>query len=353
MAPGDPLTFSSTENNFDATGVRRMKAAYIQQPGPPENIQFGDLPRPEAKPGQVLVRVRAVAVNPIDTYIRAGMVPMEIPRPYILGSDLAGVVESLGPGVTRFHPGDRVWGSNQGFFGRQGTFAEYAVVDQQWLHPTPVGATDQQMAALGVVGITAHMGLFDRARLASGETLFVHGGSGGVGSCVVQMGKAAGARVITTAGSEEKARICRDLGADVVIDYHRENVDEVLDRTAPKGVDVWYETLRQQDFNQIVAHLAERGRIVVMAGRDARPPFPVGPFYTRNASLFGFAMLTTTAEEQQPAAEAIRRWLAEGKLRAQIGRVLPLSQAAEAHRLQEAATLHQAGNLNGKIVLET
>jgi NADPH2:quinone reductase len=330
-----------------------MKAAYILQPGPAENIQFGDVPQPEPKPGQALVRVRAVAVNPIDTYIRAGMVPMEIPRPYILGSDLAGVVESLGPGVTRFHPGDRVWGSNQGFFGRQGTFAEYAAIDQQWLHPTPAGVSDQQVAALGVVGITAHMGLFARARLASGETLFVHGGSGGVGSCVVQMGKAAGARVVTTAGSEEKVRICRDLGADVVIDYHRENVDEALDRAAPKGVDVWYETLREQNFDQIVAHLADRGRIVVMAGRDARPSFPVGPFYTRNASLFGFAMLTTTDEEQQPAAEAIGRWLAEGKLRAQIGRVLPLSQAAEAHRLQEANTLHQAGSLIGKIVLET
>ncbi len=329
-----------------------MKAAYIQQPGPPENIRFGDLPRPEPKPGQVLVRIRAVAVNPIDTYIRAGMVRMELPQPYIVGSDLAGVVESLGPGVTRFRPGDRVWGSNQGFFGRQGTFAEYAAVDQQWLHPTPAGVADQQAAAIALVGITAHLGTFGRARLTSGETLFVHGGSGGVGSCVVQMAKAAGARAITTAGDEEKVRICRELGADVVIDYHRENVDEALGRAAPEGVDVRFETLREQNFDQIVAHLAKRGRIVVMAGRDARPPFPVGPFYTRDCSLFGFAMFNATAEGQQPAAEAINGWLAAGKLRAQIGRVLPLSQAAEAHRLQEANTLHQAGSLSGKIVLE-
>ncbi len=330
-----------------------MKAAYIQQPGPPENIRFGDLPRPEPKPGQVLVRVRAVAVNPIDTYIRAGMVRMELPQPYVIGSDLAGVVESLGPGVTRFRPGDRVWGSNQGFFGLQGTFAEYAAVDQQWLHPTPAGVADQQAAAIALVGITAHLGAFGRARLASGETLFVHGGSGGVGSCVVQMATAAGARAITTAGSEEKVRTCRDLGADVVIDYHREDVDEALRRAAPQGVNVWFETLREQNFDQIVAHLAKRGRIVVMAGRDARPPFPVGPFYTRDGALFGFAMFNATAAEQQPAAEAINGWLAEGKLRAQIGRVLPLSQAAEAHRLQEANTLHQAGSLSGKIVLET
>ena len=329
-----------------------MKAAYIDEPGPPENIRFGDLPRPEPKPGQVLVRVRAVSVNPIDTYLRAGMVRMEIPRPYILGSDLAGVVESLGEGVTRFRPGDRVWGSSQGFFGRQGTFAEYAAVDQQWLYPTLAGIADQQVAALGVVGITAYLGTFGRARLTSGETLFVHGGSGGVGSCVVQMAKAAGARVITTAGNEEKVRVCRGLGADVVIDYHRENVDEAIGRAAPQGVDVWYETLREQDFDQIVAHLAMRGRIVVMAGRDARPSFPVGPFYTRDCSLYGFAMFNATAQQQQPAAEAINAWLAAGKLRAQIGRVLPLSQAAEAHRLQEANTLHGAGSLSGKIVLE-
>ena len=329
-----------------------MKAAYIQQPGPPENILFGDLPRPEPKPGQVLVRVRAVSVNPIDTYLRAGMVRMELPLPYVIGSDLAGVVESLGPGVTRFHSGDRVWGSNQGFFGRQGTFAEYAAVDEQWLHATPEGVADQQAAAIALVGITAHLGTFGRARLASGETLFVHGGSGGVGSCVVQMAKAAGARAITTAGDDEKARICRALGADVVIDYHRDNVDEALGRAAPEGVDVWFETLREQNFDLIVSHLAKRGRIVVMAGREARPPFPVGPFYTRDCSLFGFAMFNATADQQQPAAEAINAWLAAGKLRAQIGRVLPLSQAADAHRLQEAKTLHQTDSLSGKIVLD-
>ena len=328
-----------------------MKAAYIEQPGPPENIRIGDLPKPEAKAGQVLVKVQAVAVNPIDTYIRSGLVRMALPVPFIIGCDLAGTVEAVGPGVTRFRPGNRVWASNQGLLGRQGTFAEYAAVDQQWLYPTPLEATDQQAAAVALVGITAHLGTFQHARLQAGETLFVHGGSGGVGSCVVQMAKAAGARVITTAGSDEKASLCRTLGAEVVINYRQQDVGETLRQVAPQGVNVWFETLRQQDFELIVSHLAIRGRIVVMAGRDARPAFPVGPFYTRDASLYGFAMFNAPPDAQQIAAESINRWMAEGKLRAQIGRVLPLSEAAEAHRLQEQNTLHAAGTLAGKIVL--
>ncbi|MCR4410810.1 MAG: zinc-binding dehydrogenase, partial [Thermoguttaceae bacterium] len=194
-----------------------MKAAYIQQPGPPESIVYGDLPEPTLKRGEVLVRVGAVAVNPVDTYIRSGAIGWDLPKPFIVGCDLSGTVEAVGPGVTRFKRGDRVWGSNQGLLGRQGTFAEYAAVDEAWLYPTPAGVSDRDAAATALVGITAHLGLFRDARLRRGETLFVHGGSGGVGSCVVQMAKIIGARVITTAGSDEKVEYCRQFGADVVI----------------------------------------------------------------------------------------------------------------------------------------
>lgn len=329
-----------------------MKAAYINHPGPPEAILYGDLPTPEPKEREVLVRVKAVSVNPIDTYIRAGTVQMPIPIPYILGCDVAGTVEAVGSGVTRFKPGDRVWGSNQGLLGRQGTFAEYAAIHECWLYPTPPTVSDREAAAIALVGITAYLGLFRDAKLQPRETVFVHGGAGGVGSCVVQMAKAIGARVITTAGSDEKADLCRQLGADLVINYKRENEAEAIRRFAPQGVNVWFETLREQDLELAVSLLAMRGRLVLMAGRSSKPPFPVGPFYVKDCKAFGFAMFNAPPEEQLQAAEAINRWLAGGQLRPVIGRVFPLSQTAEAHRLQEDNTLRGTGNLIGKIVLE-
>ncbi|MGH7969571.1 MAG: NADPH:quinone reductase, partial [Limisphaerales bacterium] len=267
-----------------------MKAAYINQTGPPEVIQYGDLPDPKAKRTQCLIKVGAVDVNPIDTYIRGGLIPAKLTYPWILGRDLAGTVIEAGPGVKRFKPGDRVWASNQGTDGRAGTFAELAAVDERWLYPTPAGVSDEQVAALSLVGITAYLGLIRHAAVRTGETLFVNGGSGGVGSSVVQMAKALGARVITTAGSDEKARICRELGADLVINYKTEDVEAAIKAFAPEGVTVWWETLREPDFERTVRLLALRGRMVIMAGRDARPAFPVGPFYVKDCSLHGFAM---------------------------------------------------------------
>ena len=326
-----------------------MKAAYIDQPGPPGNIRYGELPKPEPVGSQVLVRVEAVALNPVDTYIRAGMYPMDLPKPFIVGCDLAGVVEAVGPDATRYQRGDRVWGSNQGLLGRQGTFAEYAAVDECWLYPTPDDVSSRDAAAVALVGITAHLGLFRDAKLKMGESVFVHGGSGGVGSCVIQMAKAVGARVMTTAGSDEKVQICRQLGANLVANYKTQDVVAALRRFG--SVDVWFETLREQDFDGIVEHLALRGRIVVMAGRDARPPFPVGPFYVKDCSMFGFAMFNAPAEEQRKCAAEINRWLARGKLKARIDRVMKLSETAEAHRIQEQATIEKKGTLAGKIVL--
>lgn len=329
-----------------------MKAAYIEKPGPPESILYGDLPRPEPTGSQVLVRVHAVAVNPVDTYVRSGMIPFELPMPFVVGCDLAGTVEAVGPAVTRLKPGDRVWGSNQGLLGRQGTFSQYAAVDECWLYPTPENVTDADAAAIALVAITAHLGLVREARLNAGETVFVHGGSGGVGSCVVQMAKALGARVIATAGSDSKAEVCRQLGADRVVRYKSEDVDEAIGDFAPDGMDVWWETLREQDLEQAIGHLRMRGRLILMAGRDATPPFPVGPFYVKDCSVHGFAMFNAPPEEQRRAAEQINGWLAEGKLHAQIDRRMPLSETASAHRLQEENTIHQAGTLTGKIVLE-
>lgn len=329
-----------------------MKAAFIDVPGPPDTLKYGELPTPEPKAGEVLVRIAAASVNPIDTYIRGGMVAANLPKPFIPGCDLAGTVTAVGSGATRFKVGDRVWGSNQGLAGRQGTLAEFAAVDEKWLYPTPAIVSDPYAAAIAVVGITAHLGLFDRTNLVAGETLFVNGGTGGVGAAVVQMAKAVGARVVTTVGSAEKVQVAKSLGADVVVNYKSDDVAAaVKDATGGKGVDVWFETQPPSDLDRTVDLMAPRGRIVVMAGRAARPVFPNGPFYVKGLAMFGFAMFNASPDQQRKCAEQINVWLASGKLRAIIGRTFPLSQAAEAHRLQEENTLKKAGTLSGKIVV--
>ncbi len=329
-----------------------MKAAFFNQTGSPDVIEYGDLPDPKPRRTQCLVRVGAVAVNPIDTYIRGGMIAAQLAFPFIPGRDVAGTVVEVGPGVKRFKPGDRVWGSNQGTAGRAGTFAELAAVDEQWLYPTPDNASDDTMAALATVALTAHLGLVRQARLRAAELLFVNGGSGGVGSSVVQMAKALGARVITTAGTDQKVELCRGLGADLVINYKTEDVDAAVRGFASSGVNVWWETLRDPNFERTIPLLSLRGRMIVMAGRDARPVFPVGPFYVKDCSLHGFATFNATAREQRSAADAINGWVAEGRLKPQIDRVLPLAEAREAHRVQEQSTIHKTSELAGKIVLK-
>jgi NADPH2:quinone reductase len=329
-----------------------MKAAYIESTGSPDVIRYGDLPDPQPQSGEVRVKVAAVAVNPIDTYVRSGAVSMPLPKPFVIGCDLAGTVDKVGPGAKRFKVGDRVWGSNQGLLGRQGTFAELACVHEDWLYPSPAGVKDEDLAAIALVGITAHLGLFERAGFKAGETAFVNGGTGGVGSTVVQMVKAVGGKIVTTAGSPEKVKQARALGADLAINYKTEDVSaRVKEFTGGKGITVWYETLREPDYDKMVDAMAPRGRVVVMAGRTARPPFPHGPFYVKGLSLFGFAMFNMTADDQRKSADDINRWLAEGKLRANIARRMKLSEAAAAHQLQEENTVKGAGTLNGKIVL--
>lgn len=329
-----------------------MQAAYIEQTGPPDVIQYGSLPDPVVGPNQALVKIGAVAVNPIDTYIRNGANYWPLPKQFIIGADFAGEVEQVGADVTTVKVGERVWGSNQGLMGRQGCFAEFAAVDADLLYPTPKEVTDEAAAASALVGITAHLGLFQRAQLKAGETIFVNGGSGGVGSVVVQMAKATGAKVIATAGSAEKVAAVKALGADLVLNYKSDDIAAAVQKFSPGGVNVYWETVREPEFEKLVPLLAERGRIILMAGRDAKPTFPVGPFYVKGCSLLGFVMFKATPAEQRICAGDISRWLANGMLKAHIGKVLPLSQAAEAHRLQEENTLRKSNTLCGKIVLK-
>ena len=150
----------------------------------------------------------------------------------------------------------------------------------------------------------------------------------------------------------EKAAVCQGWGADLVLNYKTDNVDgKIREFTQDQGVNVWYETQREPDFLKTVPLLAKRGRMIVMAGRQAQPTFPVGPFYTKDCSLYGFAMFNATPEEQRRCAEGITRWLAEGKLQPPVGRTFPLAEAAAAHRLLEENTLGKAGTLSGKVVV--
>ncbi len=328
-----------------------MKAAYIEQTGQPDVIRVGDLPEPKIGSDQLLIRVHAASVNPIDTYVRSGAVAFELPKPYILGCDAAGVVEKAGGDCSHFKVGDRVWCTNQGLLGRQGTFAEKIAVSEDWCFHLPNEVSYEDAAACALVSVTAHLGLYRAAMLEAGETVLVIGGSGGVGSMVVQMARATGARVIATAGSDEKCQRVRDMGADVVINYKRESIPEIVKQEAPKGVNVFWETRREPDFDLAVDLMAPRGRMVLMAGRDARPVFPVGPFYVKECSLHGFVMFKATPVEMRAAADDINHWLVQGKLRANIAAKFPLDQAADAHRLQEAATLQGVAELPGKIVV--
>ncbi len=331
-----------------------MKAAYITETGAPGVIQYGDLPIPEPKAGEVLVKVGATAVNPIDTYIRGGMIAMPLSYPYVIGCDLAGTVAAVGPDVKRFKQGDRVWGSNQGLFGRQGSFSEFAAVHEQWLYPTPASESDAQAAAGALVGITAHLGLFRCARLQPGELVFVNGGTGGVGSAVIQLAHAAGAKVIATAGSPAKLELCRRLGADLAVDYKAPDMDDQIRKFAADhgGVHVWFETQREPTYDRTVSMMAPRGRIIIMAGRQARPEFPHGPFYTKDLSLIGFAMFNGTPDEQRACGEALNAAFEAGRWKPQVGMTLPLSQAAQAHQSQQDNTLEKKGSLSGKIVME-
>ena len=330
-----------------------MKAARFHQQGNADVVQYEETPTPEPQPGDVLVRVQAASLNPIDTYLRNGMAAVPGELPFVTGRDFAGIVEAVGSKVTKFKIGDEVWGANQGLPGREGSIAEFCRCPEELVYPKPENVTFQEMAAVSLTGITAYLGLVTRGNVQEGETVFVNGGTGGVGSLVVQMAKLLGAKVITTVGSDEKAKRAKDLGADLVLNYKTDDIAaEIKNFADGQGIDVWYETQPPGSLDSIVEAMEQNGRIIVMAGRKARPEFPNGPFYVKGLTLSGFAMFMESAERQAKAAEAINKWMAAGALNVLIDRLLPFSDAATAHQVQEENTLGKAGTLTGKIVLE-
>jgi len=322
-----------------------MKAAYIESVGPPANIHYGDLPSPTVGPTDVLIHVAAVTVDPIDTYIRSGKYPEQLSFPFIIGRDLTGVVQQVGIEVKDFKPGDRVWCNNQGYAGRQGSFAELASVDQSLLYHLPENADLLDSVAVLHSALTAVVGLYHRPKGAAGETLFIQGGDGNVGTAVLQLAVAAGMRVAVTAGSAEKAAWCSELGAECVIQYKSEDITKALQKFAPDGVNIYWDATGTAQFEKILPVVARRGRIVLMSGITNSSNLQIGQFYTHNLTLYGFTVTDATVQELSGYAKEINQLLASGQLRGKIHATLLLSAAAEAHRMMEEEKLF------GKIVL--
>lgn len=325
-----------------------MKAAFIKKTGGPEVIELGDLPMPKVGPNDVLVKVSTVAVNPFDTYLRAGKAKFSepLPNPYILGRDMVGKVDKVGTNVRDFKPGDRVWSTTLGLHGKQGCFAEYAAVDASILYHAPKNISDQELVSLLHAMSTACLGIIRSAMLKTGEILFVNGGGGNIGSAVIQMAIARGARVFTATSSPEKAAWCKSLGAELVLDYKKDDIEKKIKAIAPEGVDVFWETSRHPNLELAVSLMAPRGRIVLMSGAEARPIFPVGPFYRKECSLNGFTINNATDIELKGCADIINRCIVEKRLKSKIAAVMPLSEVAKAHTMLETNP-----ELWGKIVL--
>lgn len=326
-----------------------MRAAYIERFGAVEEIRFGELPIPKAGHDQVLVRVTALAVNPVDTYIRAGTYRIDAAFPFIIGRDLVGDVVRVGSGVTRFVPGQRVWCNSLGYGGRQGSFAEYAVVEQQRLYLLPNDVDPLRAVAVLHPAVTAFLGLVHHlGGVHPGDVVLVGGGAGNIGSAVVQLARAMGARVLATARGADDIAWCRERGAEV-FPYDDPGLEAALRAAAPRGADVVWNTSGHDDLDMEVTLLAPGGRLVLMAGMSQRPTFPVGPFYTKNARAVGFTITAATTTQLAAAARAINPMLAADALKMRIARVLSLADAAEAHRLVEGSG--PGGKVRGRVVV--
>lgn len=319
-----------------------MKAWQVSRHGEPQDVlELAEVPRPAAGPGQLLVRVLAAAANFPDALLCLGTYQVRPPLPFTPGVELCGEVAETGPGVTAFSPGDRVIG---GTVLPHGAFAEYAVMDAALTMPAPASLDDAAAAPFHITYQTGWFGLHRRARLAAGETLLVHAAAGGVGSGAVQLGKAAGARVIGVAGGRQKARIARELGADLVVDRHAEDfVAIVKDVTGGRGADVVYDPVGGDAFRKSTKCIAFEGRIVVVgfASGDI-PSAALNHALVKNYSILGLHW--GLYQQRDPGAVSdchaeLTRLAAAGTIRPLISERLPLADVPDGlRRLAEGAT---------------
>jgi NADPH:quinone reductase len=319
-----------------------VKAIRVHEFGGPEVLRLEEVPMPQPDLGEVLVRIHAIGVNPVETYIRAGTYARLPALPYTPGNDCAGVIEQVGPGVNEFKPGDRVYtgGSLTG-----STYAEFTLCETAQVHPLPENVSFAQGAAMGTPYATAYRGLFQRADAKPGETVLVHGASGGVGTAAVQLAHARGLRVFGTAGSDQGRKLAREQGAHEVFDHHAaDHFEQIMKATNGRGVDVIVELLANLNLDKDLTILATGGRVAIIGSRG---PVEINPrdAMLRDVDLRGMVLPNTSPAEMASIHAALVAGLENGTLRPVIGKEFPLAEAAQAHRAAMAP-----GAL-GKIVL--
>ena len=311
-----------------------MKAVTFDRVGGPEVLAYGEAPDPELRPGKVLIKNRAIGINFADTLFRQGQYLMQPKFPDVPGLEAAGVVEAVGDGVDGVRPGDRV-----AAIGTR-TYAEYALVPAGQIIPLPESVGFEDGAAFPIQVLTAYHMLFTSHRLTEGQSVVVHSAAGGVGLAAVQLAKAAGARVIGTVSTEEKAALAKEYGADEVVNYATHDfAEETLKLTDGKGVDLILDAVGKPTLEKGLKCLAPFGHLVVY-GRAGGVPDPLNVFglFQKSIKVSGFVLYTVSAmpDMHRKGIEASFARMAEGKLKLLIGRTFPLADAAEAHRHMES-----------------
>jgi NADPH2:quinone reductase len=323
-----------------------MKAVRVHEFGPPSVLKLEEVP--DLKPGadDVVVRVRAAGVNPVDAYIHTGTYARRPPLPYTPGQDGAGEVQSVGSDVHDFKPGDRVYIAGVGnTVAGAGTYAELALCSPSQLHPLPARVTFEQGAALGVPFCTAYRALFQRAGARPGETVLVHGATGGVGIAAVELARSRGCIVIGSGGTENGLRVVREHGADLTVNHRQTGyTDEIMKATGGRGVNVIVEMAAHINLDRDLGLLARHGRIVVVGNRG-RVEIDARQAMGRDAAILGMTLFNATDIDLAEIHAALGAGLANGTLNPVVGRTLALSDAARAHE-----AVMEPGAL-GKIVL--
>ena len=322
-----------------------MKAILAREFGGPEVLKLEDVPDPTARPGQVRVRIHAIGVNPYETYMRGGTYAIKPDLPYIPGADAAGVIDQVGDGVSGWQAGDRVYISGTAIHKAYGAYAEFTVCNLDQVHRLPARVSFAQGAGLFVPYVTAWRALFGRANVRAGDSVLIHGASGGVGSAATQFAVAVGATVIGTAGSEDGLAVVRAQGARHAINHRAAGyLDSITAATEGRGPDVILEMLANVNLDHDLTVVAPHGRIVVIGNRG-RVEIDARKIMTKDVSVFGLALWGIPADEIRRAHEAIVAGLESGALNPVVGTEMPLQDAGRAH--------HQVmePGARGKIVL--
>jgi NADPH2:quinone reductase len=320
----------------------QMKAIRVTEFGGPENLRIQEVPDPKPDSGQVLVRVKAAGINPVDSYIRSGTYPRKPNLPYTPGTDAGGVVESVGANVKGFKAGDRVYTNGS----LTGVCAELALCDESRVHPLPAKISYAQGAALGVPYGTAYRALFQRGSAKAGESVLVHGATGGVGIAAVQFARAAGLKVIGTGGSDKGRALVLEQGAHHVLDHRATDYEkQVMSITEGRGVDLIAEMLANVNLAKDLTMLAPAGGRVVVIGNRGNIEINPRDAMSREADIRGLTLFAATDAELRSIHAAIVAGLESGTLRPIVRQELPLAEAPRAHQL-----VMEAGAF-GKIVL--